>query len=213
VGERHKLTAEEGDPVPRTYRFNARARGQAATRRSIVDAAVYLHENAGFDGATVTAIAARAGVSRLTVYRHFPDEGSLFSACIAAYNESHPLPDSSTWARIKEPEERLVVALTDVYAYYEDNQRILASGASAVPSHPELLASLKPFFEALQSFQELLAVGWGSDGRPGSLLAGALGHALSFVTWRGLRHEQGLNNVQAVQLMAGLVRGAVERRP
>ena len=43
------------------------------TRLRIVEAMVELHEEIGPVATTVTAIAERAGVQRLTVYRHFPD--------------------------------------------------------------------------------------------------------------------------------------------
>ena len=36
----------------------------------------------------------------------------------------------------------------------------------------------------------------------------AIGHALAFETWRSLVREQGLGNVQAAELMTGLVRDA-----
>jgi AcrR family transcriptional regulator len=39
-----------------------------------------LHESVGPRATTVSAIAEGAGVTRLTVYRHFPDELSLVSA-------------------------------------------------------------------------------------------------------------------------------------
>jgi AcrR family transcriptional regulator len=45
--------------------------------------------------ATITAIAQRAGVQRHTVYSHFPDEQSLFRACVA-----HGLSDDRGWLRL-----------------------------------------------------------------------------------------------------------------
>ena len=52
--------------------WSKRAERQQETRRRI-EATIALHEEIG-GGTTITAIAERAGVSRLTVYRHFPDE-------------------------------------------------------------------------------------------------------------------------------------------
>ena len=60
-------------PVTRRYDKRQRAHQEAETRQRIVDATIALHESIGGPSTTVTAIAGRAGVSRLTVYRHFPD--------------------------------------------------------------------------------------------------------------------------------------------
>ena len=83
--------------MPRTYRLNKRAERQRATRQRIEAAAIALHEEVGGAAATITAIAERAGVSRLTVYRHFPDERSLLLACTGTYLEANPPPDPRQW--------------------------------------------------------------------------------------------------------------------
>jgi len=163
--------------------------------------------------ATISAIARSAGVSRLTVYRHFPDELSLLVACTSTYNGDHPLPDFRELRALKRPADRLNVALTDLYAYYSRNQAMLSSGAAAAATHPELLVALAPWFAALRDLQASLAADLGVDAQPGTLVAGALGHALSFLTWQSLRTEQGLTDAQAVALMASLVMGAVRAAP
>jgi AcrR family transcriptional regulator len=62
----------------RRYTMGRRAEQQKQTRARIVKAAVELHEKLGPRNATISAIAKRAGVQRLTVYRHFPDDTALF---------------------------------------------------------------------------------------------------------------------------------------
>ena len=64
----------------RAYRLSARAETQAETRLRIVEATVALHEKLGPAHTPLSAIAERAGVQRLTLYRHFPDEVALFAA-------------------------------------------------------------------------------------------------------------------------------------
>ena len=44
------------------------------THQRIVEAAVHLHGTVGPAATTIAGIAEQAGVTRLTVYRHFPDE-------------------------------------------------------------------------------------------------------------------------------------------
>ncbi len=53
-------------------------------RASILDVAKRLFTQNGFDGASMDQIATEAGVSKLTVYSHFGDKESLFSAAIRA---------------------------------------------------------------------------------------------------------------------------------
>lgn len=64
----------------RPYRLGKRADTTAATRRRILDAGWAEIELIGYRPASVEAIAARAGVTRVTVYRHFASRGELFEA-------------------------------------------------------------------------------------------------------------------------------------
>lgn len=104
----------------RTYRQTRRAEQQAVTRRRIVEATVDLHREIGPAATTVTAIAARAGVQRHTVYRHFPDEASVFAACTAHFLAANPPPDPATWGSACE-------GLRQLYGYYEANRQMIAS--------------------------------------------------------------------------------------
>jgi len=53
-------------------------------RAAILDAAKRLFPLSGFEGTSMDAIAAEAGVSKLTVYSHFTDKETLFVAAIRA---------------------------------------------------------------------------------------------------------------------------------
>jgi len=53
-------------------------------RAAILEAAKRLFPRSGFDGTSMDAIAAEAGVSKLTVYSHFTDKETLFHAAIQA---------------------------------------------------------------------------------------------------------------------------------
>ena len=194
--------------MPRKYELKRRAERRDETRRRIVDATIHLHETVGANGATITAIARKAGVSRLTVYRHFPDEVSLLQACTGTYNVAHPPPDAAELVTIEDPVRRLEVTLERLYTYYADNEAMLSSGADAMPTHPALGVALAPFFEGQRRLVDLLASGWEVDAHPGSTLRGAIGHAVALPTWRSLRQEQGLTNDQAIRLMVGMIRAA-----
>lgn len=55
-----------------------------AKRQAILEAAKTLFLRHGYDGSSMDAIAAEAGVSKLTVYSHFTDKETLFSAAVQA---------------------------------------------------------------------------------------------------------------------------------
>ena len=57
-------------------------------RDQILRAALEVFLDVGFERATTDAIAARAGVSKATLYNHFEDKRSLFAACVKAEADS-----------------------------------------------------------------------------------------------------------------------------
>jgi AcrR family transcriptional regulator len=61
--------------------MGARADAVARTRAAIVNAARDLHAERGLTATSWEDIAERAGVSTVTVYRHFPSLGELVRAC------------------------------------------------------------------------------------------------------------------------------------
>ncbi|MGH8352349.1 MAG: TetR/AcrR family transcriptional regulator [Pseudomonas sp.] len=63
-----------------------------AKRQAILEAAKTLFLRNGYDGSSMDAIAAEAGVSKLTVYSHFTDKETLFSAAVQAKCEEQ-LPE------------------------------------------------------------------------------------------------------------------------
>jgi TetR/AcrR family transcriptional repressor of mexJK operon len=62
-------------------------------RQAVLDAAKRLFPQHGFDGVSMEAIAAEAGVSKLTVYSHFGDKDALFTATIRAKCEEMLPPE------------------------------------------------------------------------------------------------------------------------
>lgn len=182
----------------------------ADTRRRILDAVVALHEEVGPAATTITAVAERAGVQRLTVYRHFPDERALIHGCSAHWSERHPAPDPGTWAGIRDPRRRLGRALDELYAYYEGGADMLAHVLRDEEKVPALEAVMGSWWSYLSEMAGALAAGWG-PGDPGRQrrVRAAVGHALRFETWRSLSDE-GLSSPESAALMEGLVVGVAE---
>ena len=185
--------------MPRRYELKKRAEAQDETRRRITEATVELHGSVGAAHTTISAIAERAGVQRLTVYRHFPDERSLFEACTGHWLAQHPPPDFTPWTEIEDPTERAQTALRELYGWYAANEQMLANSERDRPVVPMLaeLTDPRPMHEAV--------VGILMAGRPRRKAVRALlGHAVAFPTWRSLCRTQGLSEREAARLMARL---------
>jgi AcrR family transcriptional regulator len=196
--------------MARKYELKQRAESEEETRLRIVESAVHLHEEVGDAQTTISAIAERAGVSRVTVYRHFPDQRALLSACTSHYFALHPPPDPSIWERVDDPEDRLRVALRELYAFYRRTERMMARAEQDAPANPILAELLDPFTSYLAGIRDSLAA---ALGRADDLLVVAsIGHALAFGTWRSLVRLQGLDDAQAVAIMVNLVRCAPHAR-
>lgn len=187
--------------MARKYELKARAESQDATRRRITAATVELHRTVGPAHTSVSAIAREAGVQRVTVYRHFPDECGLFAACSAHWLASDPPPDPARWAAIEDPEERCVTALAALYAWYGRQEAMLANVARDAPSLPALAEVADPT-PLLGAIRDVLLRGRKDRRRTRA----ALGHALEFSTWHSLVHGQGLSDARAARLMARLAR-------
>src|SRR5438067_9971807 len=109
----------------RSYRKKRRAELEQQTRLKITEAAEELHGTVGPARTSISAVAARAGVRRSTVYRHFPDEAALFAACSGHWMAANPPPDLEAWAAILDPEARLASALLQLYGYYRRTEPML----------------------------------------------------------------------------------------
>src|SRR5688572_7169508 len=196
------------DMATRRYQQKRRAEQQAETRQRIVEAMVALHREVGPARTTISAIAERAGVERLTVYRHFPDETAMFQACTAHYATEVPGPDPAAWADIEEPAERLRAALLAFYDYYRRAEDVLTHAARDLPQLPALAAVLRPREEFVREIREGLLDGWGVERTARTRLAPAIAHALRFETWRSLARAEELGDAEAADLMVTLARAA-----
>ena len=193
--------------MPRSYVMTQRAEAQAGTRRRIVDAAIEVRSTTG-GSRTLTEIAARAGVSRLTVYRHFPDEVALAKACMTRYVEVHPPPDPAGWAAFGATADRLRHGLTELYGWYDDNEPMLTNSAVDQFADPRLADALAPVTSGFGAMHGVLAAGWPTGDASSALVDAAIDHAMAFTTWLSLRRGQGLSEDEAVGLMVGLVETA-----
>jgi AcrR family transcriptional regulator len=194
----------------RRYELKERARRQEETRARIVDATVALHREVGPARTTVAEVARRAGVGRVTVYNHFPDDSALLGACSARFIGEHPPPDPADWAGIADAGARLHAALEATYAYFRANEAMLANvtrDAALLPALAEVLdgGGATAYAEAVR---DSLLAGRGLRGHRRRRARAAIGLALAFPTWQRLTREEGLADGEAAELMVAAVLAA-----
>jgi AcrR family transcriptional regulator len=195
-------------PPKRKYELKKRGEEMAETHRRITDAAIELHGTVGPSRTTLSAVAKRAGVERRTLYRHFPTEADLFAACSTHYFTANPWPDLVTWRAIGDPQQRLVRALDELYAYYERTEPMLSNVLRDAELVDFARGAVAPLHAYLDEAVEILTIGRQVvRGRRRQILGGALRHALAFSTWRSLS-TNGVGRSDAVKLMAALVEAA-----
>ncbi len=180
------------------------------TRQRIVDATVRLHTTVGPANTTITGVAEEAGVTRLTVYRHFPDIESLFAACGQRWVALHPPPDPAAWRRIGGVEARSRHALGELYGWYRacgDDLLPIVRDREAMPASTQ-----HELAETFQAFADALVAGTGVRGHARRRLNATAGLVVSFWTWHSLTTEQGLDTDEAVELAVNLLLCTVQIR-
>lgn len=200
----NSLTEQISSAKQRAYRKVKRAEDEQRTRARIVDAAEALHAEVGPARTTISAIAERADVTRATVYRHFPDDESLFLACSGQWLSRQALPDPEAWDADGDPFAVLHAGLTDIYRYFRDGEPMLTlvlRDAAVVPSRIKeaRLARERGWRERLTR---------ALPRRRRKTVQAAVAHAISFGTWRSLCVDLGLSNASAVNLMVAMTTAA-----
>jgi AcrR family transcriptional regulator len=173
------------------------------TRQRIVEATVELHGSVGPASTTIAAIAEAAEVTRLTVYRHFPDDAALFAACSAHWISRQQLPDPGAWAGIGDPAARLRAGLADLYRFFRAGAGMLTCLYRDFAALPEEYQQALRFQDT--HFSDVLTAPFGGAGDQYRRLRAVTGHAISFGTWRSLCLDHGLTDAEAVDAMTGMV--------
>jgi len=188
--------------MTRAYQLKRRAVRQDETRRRIVEAAIQLHQTIGPTATTITQIADRAGVGRVTVYRHFPDELTLAQACSGQYLEHNPPPDPERWRTITEPEERLRSALRETYAYHRATQQMFSHVLADARDHPVMA----PYHAHWQHATDILTAYPAVDASKVHLIPNGIDTVLyAPVPDRDVLAEYGLNTGTPIVLFVGRI--------
>lgn len=176
------------------------------TRQRITDAAIRLHTTIGPASTSIAAVAEAAGVTRLTVYRHFADLDALFQACRGDWRSRNPPPDMQTWAAIPDLELRARSGFEAQYGWYRqhaDELYPIYRDAGTMP-----LATQQAMEADDRRGGDALVAGYADPGAKGRALRAVGRHLIGFWTWRSLAIQQGLDEADvvdaAVQILLAL---------
>jgi AcrR family transcriptional regulator len=197
----------------RKYELKARAESQEQTRQRIAKAAAELHEKIGPAETTVAEIARRAGVSRLTVYKHFPDNAALYPACSAHHLSQNPLPDFAAALAPEDPAERVRSLLRMIYGdWYRKQRRMMRNLQRDRRLDPALDEFMRATGDvALAGLADAATAGFELEPDERARLRSLVRVALDFWTWDRLTSE-GMNDESAVELMTDAVAAVARER-
>jgi AcrR family transcriptional regulator len=196
------LSSDFHDESQRPYRMHRRSENIDDTRLKIVEATVELHGTVGPSATTVMGIADKAGVTRATVYRHFPDDLSLVNACSMHWLSQRVQPTPASWAKIADAEARLRAGLTDLYRFYRNGESMLTliyRDLAYLPTEHQTELQDKDDY-----CRDILLAAFPERTRGEDRLRAVVGHAVSFWTWRSLCINNHLSNKAAIDAMVDL---------
>ncbi|MEO6578278.1 MAG: TetR family transcriptional regulator [Candidatus Limnocylindria bacterium] len=174
----------------------------------ITEAAVRLHTTVGPSEASFAAVADAAGVTRLTLYRHFATREELFAACMSHWRAAHPPPHAEAWRTVRRFDARLRRAVDELYAWYAENADDLYpiyrdAAFTPASTHKARRQSIERFADAILADRAAPA---------SHALRASIGHVLGFWTWRSLVIEEDCSQSEAVDLAVRFVAAAARRR-
>jgi AcrR family transcriptional regulator len=188
----------------RSYRMQKRAQALEETRNQIVWATMQLHGQKGVAATTQADVAARAGVSPATVYRHFPTIGSLVRACgrqvWPIMQPPRPEDAERLFSGLATTRERLQRFVEEVCEFYGRAELPLQGAREDRSRVPELDESLR-WVEA--GLEALARAALGAD-PPEERQLQLLLALTDFGVWKSL-HDHGLPSDLAPEIMTTLL--------
>ena len=160
---------------------------------------MHLHGTVGPAATSIAGIAERAGVTRLTVYRHFADDAALFEACSAHWLSRQTLPDPTLWEQISDPENRLRTGLVDLYRFFRAGSDMLYHIYRDIDVIPE--ARRRAIQARDTHFGDVLAEPFSGTPARRRRIRAIVGHAASFWTWWSLCREHDMSDRDAIDAM------------
>ena len=170
----------------RRYAMRKREVAFAATRSTIVESAKALHAERGVVGTSWQDIAERAGVSPVTVYRHFRSLAELIPACAQSFVDSvAPISEEearAAFAALDSGRQRLERLIRDDCSCYGRGR----GWFHAAMREAELVPELGAVVDAQQATLRTLIRAALEGHTPTEELVAALVAVIDFPMWRSL---------------------------
>ncbi|MDB5416745.1 MAG: transcriptional regulator [Phenylobacterium sp.] len=175
---------------------NERETAGSPRRQAILDAAKQVFFEEGYATASMDRIAARAGVTKRTVYAHFENKHALFAAVVAqaCANVVSQLPTPESLP--DDPREGLAIALHRSRELMQSANciRLERIIAAETERHPAFAATLSAAFAAGEAMLAQSLIRWGAAGRLKPLDAAVVARMLNdqvgcATSFRGLLGE------------------------
>ena len=182
----------------------------AETRSRILEATIALTFEKGPLATTMGEIAQRAGVERVTLYRHFGDERALHRAAGLLCMERYPPPSDAPLFEIRDPRRRTVRALTALYAHWERMAPLVRPILRDADIAPQRF-SLELRDRYVEVIRRAVLAAFPAPTRRRAELHEAVRHAFEFRTWDSLARG-GFTRGRAVALMSKLVMASARGR-
>jgi TetR/AcrR family transcriptional repressor of mexJK operon len=156
-----------------------------AKRQAILNAAKDLFVRNGYASTSMDAVAAEAGVSKLTVYSHFNDKETLFSAAVVARCEEQ-LPELFVDVGTAEPVEKVLLGIARGFQTLINSPESIELHRLMIALGTQDTALSQVFFEAgpqriLHEMERLLTRVNDTEGLHFDSPVSAAGHFLSLI--------------------------------
>lgn len=154
-----------------------------------MEALIELHQKLGPRNTTIAAVAERAGVQRLTVYRHFENESAMLQACSGLWMARNPPPHEELWQDLPTVDERVRGALLAIHRYFARNEAMLSKVHRDATEMAALIPIMDGFNDYFSSLADKLAADLAED-RPARELQAMTRHFVRFSTWQSFTREK-----------------------
>ncbi len=156
-----------------------------AKRQAILEAAKNLFVRNGYANTSMDAVAAEAGVSKLTVYSHFTDKETLFSCAVVARCEEQ-VPGLFVDVPIGEPVEKVLLGIARGFQTLINSPESIDLHRLMITLGTQGSSLSQVFFEAgpqriLHEMERFLTRLNGTNGLRFESPAGAAGHFLCLI--------------------------------
>ena len=161
-----------------------------AKRQAILDAAKSLFIRNGYIQTSMDAVAAEAGVSKLTVYSHFVDKETLFSCAVVARCEEE-VPELFVDVPMDAPVEKVLLGIARGFQTLINSPESIDLNRLIITLGPQASSLTQVFFEAgpqrvLHEMERFLGKLSGTNGLHFESPLNAAGHFLSLI--KGVHH-------------------------